>query len=109
MIFHWAKKISTTQTHHHLALLLNKLFTIDISGPDCYTYEKFHIIWEAIRCYSFVESSNIIYTKKEDKILVNISKDLYNGLGQFCVDNDKKIYVKNNMSIFMIIMTFQIC
>jgi hypothetical protein len=72
MIEQWARP---KDTRFHLATLFCRLFHLDESGGDCYTYEKFHCYWEAIRHYSLAYSTN------RDFVELEISK-LYNSLGQ---------------------------
>jgi hypothetical protein len=79
MLAHWAKKYFS---ENHLALLLHDLFRIDGARPNCFTYEQFHAIWEAIRYYVFVQSRNLQKGKsKYIRILMPIS-EIYNGFGQ---------------------------
>jgi hypothetical protein len=49
MVEQWARENSNNS---HLACLFRRMFQLDTSGSDCYTFEKFHCYWEAIRYYS---------------------------------------------------------
>jgi hypothetical protein len=97
VIAHWAKKFFSD---NHLARLLNDLFRVDATRPNCYTYEEFHATWEAIRYYSFVQFINLKESKSQDRILLRIS-DLYNELGQQGILNDRKVYVEKKSQNFL--------
>jgi len=69
------------------ASLLKAIFELDKHGPDCYTFEKFHGVWEAIRRYVFV---------KGEKDVMNISQ-LYNDLGQKQKFNNQSVIIYKEM------------
>ena len=95
MIAHWAKQYFS---ENHLARLLNDLFRIDGTRPNCFTYEQFHATWEAIRYYVFVQTLNLKEAKSEDRILMRIS-DLYNKLGQKGELQDRRVFVEKEVLI----------
>jgi len=97
MIEQWSRTRNEAQKTH-FSRLLNKLFEIDRQGPDAYTFEKFHAIWEAIKCYSIVQYENVKSRSDHEEILVSL-KDFYRGQGQYSELSKTKFYVRRSMSL----------
>lgn len=87
-----------TNSNQHLPKLFDNLFNIDSLRPYANTYELFHANWEAIRCYSFVQSH--IYLKKsfEFRILLDV-REIYNGLGQVGNINSHSLYIEKTVDV----------
>eukprot|EP01124_Arcella_intermedia_P025573 TRINITY_DN4598_c0_g1_i3.p2 TRINITY_DN4598_c0_g1~~TRINITY_DN4598_c0_g1_i3.p2 ORF type:complete len:255 (-),score=54.76 TRINITY_DN4598_c0_g1_i3:119-883(-) len=79
---------SDAMYENHLAILLKDIFELDKHGPDCYTFEKFHGVWEGIRRYVFVQCGN--------EYVMKIS-ELYNNLGQKQKFNNQSVILHKIM------------
>jgi hypothetical protein len=93
-LYYYAEKYWSS--NGDLSRLLKELFEIDLSGPDCYTYEKFHVAWEALRSYSLVSSNS-----NDTKCLISVKSKLYNGKGQIGsgINSEENIYLHKNMVV----------
>eukprot|EP01124_Arcella_intermedia_P024284 TRINITY_DN4045_c0_g1_i1.p1 TRINITY_DN4045_c0_g1~~TRINITY_DN4045_c0_g1_i1.p1 ORF type:complete len:722 (-),score=96.15 TRINITY_DN4045_c0_g1_i1:28-2079(-) len=83
LIERWARTMPPSK-NNHLAMLLTSIVDVFKQGIDCYSYTKFHGLWEAIRRCAFVNG------RRSSKM--NITQ-LYNNLGQIGKFDNQEIIV----------------